>query len=247
LTARVTGRAEFAVTSYGDYNLGAKRADNFANSEVLMRFGAAYHFGATTTPVETRPADFRGPYVGVTGGLGALTTSNSGDRSPPRTLVADRAGSGQLAGLYAGYAVTLGHLYAAAEAGTDFGNVDWNIKRDPDRRLYSVTEDRTLSASLLGGYILPRNVLVYGRVGLAETRFANVYRGEDGGNVVRPDVDRSGLRLGAGVATPLSARTMLRVEYGWTRYGQYPVDYGSGVDLFSNADGVARVGVSLRF
>ncbi len=242
------GRVEYTHTSYADYDvMPAQTADNFANDENLVRFGAIYHLGAATKAAPPAKADFGGLYAGLQAGFGTLISRNAGDRNPPQTLTAQRAGSGATGGLFGGYGVTVGNVYLGAEIEAEFSNADWNIERDPTGRIYSVAKDYTLGASLRAGYIFESNTLVYGRVGIAETRFKNKYNDEHGINYVTPDVDRAGLRLGGGVEMPLKKTWHMRFDYTWTRYASYNVNYVTGVDFFRNSESLLRIGIVKRF
>lgn len=248
LGGRLVGRMEYSVSSYGNYDVTVSPgADNFAPNERLMRFGVIYRFAAPATSAPIRPETLRGFYVGAQGGFGDLESRNTGDRKPPQTLDAQRAGSGATGGVFLGYGVTIRRVYLAVEGEAEVSNADWNIKSDPEGRIYSVAKDYTLGAAILAGYVLPGNTLLYGRVGVASTRFDNRYSDEGGENAVAPSVDRVAPRVGGGVSLPLGDRTRLRFDYTWTAYGQYYVNYVSGQDSFRNSEGLMRVGLAVRF
>ena len=50
-------------------------------------------------------------------------------------------------------------------------------------------------------------------------------------NYVVPKETQSGLRLGGGVAVPIADNAVLRMDYTWTRYGAYNVNYVTGVEF----------------
>jgi opacity protein-like surface antigen len=208
-----------------------------------MRFGAVYHFGAKPSYKSVPPFDYDGFYVGLQGGFGALISNNAGDRNPPQTLQVKRAGSGATGGLLAGVGITFGPIYVGAEAEAELGNADWNIERDPNGRVYSVTKDYTLGASGRLGYIIHDNTLIYGRAGIADTRFKNRYFDEHGINYVTPNLTKTGLRVGGGVEMPIASGMLVRLDYTWTRYGSYNVDYVTGIDFFRNQENLFRLGL----
>ena len=247
LSGRLFGRMEYTQTSYADYDVMPNRtADNFANNENLMRFGAVYHIGGAPADTQAPAFDYHGFYAGLQGGFGSLISYNAGNRNPPQTLQVQRAGPGADGGIFAGYAVTAGALFLGAEADAEVSNADWNIKRDPTGRIYSVAKDYTLGASLLAGYIVNGNTLIYGRLGIADTRFDNKYSDEGGINTVTPSVTRNGLRYGGGVEMPVGEDTFIRFDYTWTRYGSHNVDYVTGIDYFRNSENLFRIGVALK-
>ena len=244
LVGGLFGRVEYTHTAYADYDvMPARTADNFANGEDLMRFGAVYHFASSPDEKSMAPFDYDGFYIGLQGGFGTLMSNNGGDRNPPQTLNVQRAGAGATGGILGGVGVTVNGIYLGAEAEAEVSNADWNIERDPNGRIYSVTKDYTLGASLRAGYVFNGNTLVYGRAGVADTRFKNRYNDEHGINYVTPSVTKAGLRLGGGVELPVGTHTLVRADYTWTRYGSYTVDYITGVDTFRNLENLFRVGV----
>lgn len=246
------GRMEYTQTAYADYDLKAggppgSGPDNFASAENLTRFGLVYHIDAAE-PDKPAPAyDYHGVYAGMQAGFGALISQNAGVRNFGHTLDAQRAGSGATGGVFAGYGLTIGDsIYLGAEAEAEIANTDWNIKRDENGRIYAVMKDYSLGASLLAGYVFPSKALVYGRLGFVSTQFQNKYHDEHGINYVTPDKTKGGLRLGGGVATPIDDDAILRLDYTWTRYGSYNVNYVTGVDAFRNSENLFRVGIAWK-
>ncbi|MDE2465743.1 MAG: outer membrane beta-barrel protein, partial [Alphaproteobacteria bacterium] len=253
LGGALSGRIEYTQTSYADYNVKAggpagSGPDNFANEENLLRFGVVYHIDSEA-PGKPAPAfNFGGAYAGVQAGFGGLISQNAGPRKSGQTLNAQRAGYGATGGAFAGYGIALGNqYYLGGELDAEGSNTDWNIERDPTGRIYSVSKIYSLGASMLAGYIFKENTLVYGRIGVVHTRFANKYHDEGGANYVTPDISKNGFRLGGGVAVPLSRHTFLRLDYTWTRYGSYKVNYVTGTDSFRNSENLFRVGIAWKF
>lgn len=247
-----SGRMEYTQTSYADYDVKAggppgSIPDNFANAENLMRFGVVYHIGAEPSDKPISAFDFGGGYGGVQAGFGSLISQNSGDRKFGQTLDAQRAGSGATGGIFAGYGVEISNqYYFGGELDAEVANTDWNIKRDPTGRIYSVAKNHSLDASLLAGYVFNENTLVYGRLGLAYTQFANKYHDEGGVNYVTPDDSETGLRLGGGVAVPVADNMFFRLDYTWTLYGSYNVNYVTGTDKFRNSENLFRAGIAWK-
>ena len=252
LSGALSGRMEYTQTAYADYNTkvgGPATAgeDNFANDENLMRFGVVYHIDAATSDKPAPAFDYHGFYAGLQAGFGGLISQNAGPRNYGQTLDAQRAGTGATGGIFGGYGLTIGSVYLGAEAEAEISNADWNVKRDANGRIYSVAKDYGFGASALAGYVFPSSTLVYGRLGFASVQFRNKYHDETGAHYVTPDKTKSGLRLGGGVVTPIDENLFLRLDYTWTRYGSYTVNYITGTDSFRNSENLFRVGIGWRF
>lgn len=248
LDGNVSGRMEYVRTSYADYQVVAgQAADDFTGNSDLLRFGLVFHpNGAAPAAGDAPPLDPGGFYAGLQGGFGSLISQNAGPRNPPQTIDVQRAGSGARAGIFTGYGYVIGRFYLGGEIQADSGNEDWNIKRDPTGRVYSVTSTASFGLSLLGGYLFQRD-MIYMRLGLAESEFADRYHDETGQYYVTPSYLKPGLRLGGGMETPLNDGILLRLDYTWTRYSRYQVDYVTGIDSFRNSENQLRVGLVFPF
>jgi len=73
------------------------------------------------------------------------------------------------------------------------------------------------------------------------------YHGNDTDNYVDRDDTKSGTRLGLGAEIPLNKRSFARLDYSYTEYDDYSVDYVTGVDSFDNSEAVVRLGVGWRY
>lgn len=247
LAQGLAGRMEYSRTAYADYEVrAAANPDNFANSEDLLRFGVVRYLSAAPSGEPAVVVDYHGTYAGLQGGFGGLISQNAGDRNFGQTLNAQRADFGATGGLFGGFGTTRGSFYAGAELEAEYSNADWNIKRDPNGRIYSVEKDHTVGGTARLGYIFNSNTLVYGRVGYVWTQFQNKYNDEHGVNFVAPRVTRGGLRYGGGVELPID-KMRLRFDYTWTRYDGYRVDYVTGEDSFRNSENLFRVGIAVPF
>jgi len=251
LGGALSGRMEYSLTAYPDYDFGApadRPGDNFSSTANLASFGLVYHLGATAAE-PAKPAEFGGFYAGAQLGHGALSTANAGarpvDEEPAFQLDVDRAGMGFTGGIFAGYGRRFGDFYAGAEVEGELSNANWDIERDPNGRLYSVEKLGSIGAGLRLGYIANDAVLIYGRAGVAKSWFDNDYNFD--GNDVDRTTSELGLRVGAGVEFAVSDRLRMRLDYTRTDYGSYSVDYGAGVDSFANTENLFRVGISYAF
>lgn len=246
LFGSVFGRMEYTITSYEDYDVTLPgTVDNFANAENLVRFGVGYRFNQGVDETKPAPAvDYSGFYAGAALGHGALISDNRGLRSG-QPLQVDRAGYGGSLGLFGGYGMTFGDAYLGAEAEIETSDANWRIQRDPNGRIYSVDKDFSYGASLRAGYIVRKNTLIYGRVGVVETRFSNDYATT--GVHVTSSETMTGTRYGGGVEMPIDDKMLLRLDYTWTEYDSYRVVYGANSDSFDNSENQFRVAVSYKF
>jgi hypothetical protein len=64
---------------------------------------------------------------------------------------------------------------------------------------------------------------------------------------VTPDVVKAGIRWGGGVELPFAEDLRLRLDYSWTAYPTYNVDYVTGIDSFKNSESLFRVGILTAF
>lgn len=236
-------KVEYAVASYDDYDIatGSSTFDNFANIESQFRFGVGLRTGVVDDAGDTEPVKFSGPYAGVQLGHGALVSRNEGVRSGGAPLNVTRGAHGPLAGAFAGAGATISRLYVGVEADVDVSDIDWNIERDPGGRIYSAEHEYSFGAGARIGVLLGGSSLVYSRIGAAWTRFATDFETDDA--TVKSRLTRTGLRIGGGLETGLTPRARLRLDYTYTKYPEYEVEYGSSIDTFRNSEVLFRLGV----
>lgn len=240
-------RAEYLVTSWEDYDVptGGGAFDNFSNSEGQFRLGGGIRFGARAQPRRAPAvADFGRYYVGVHIGHGALLSDNEGVRSGGSEIDIIRGSHGPVAGLFAGYGVMSGRLYAGVEVEAEISGVNWNIERDPDGRTYSADRDYSTAISARLGWRVGDSALIYGRAGAVSARFDIPYT--TGGASVRSKETVSGARIGAGLEIALGDRTRLRLDYAVTDYERYEVAYSSNSDSFDHSESVVTIGLIWR-
>lgn len=253
VSGNLFGRASYAYTSYGDYDIDVGGdIDNFANEEGAFRLGVGYRFGEPAKPAENAVAhDFTGPYGGLQLGFGGLYTDNTGareaggDGGPDKFLTVERADHGGIAGAFGGAGVALGPVYLGGELEAEFSDLNWNSDREPVGRTYSVERDASYAAALRLGVLINESTLVYGRAGGVRSRFTTDYK--RGSNHVVQEDWLNGQRYGGGVELATSERGFLRLDYSYTEYDDYSVDYVTGVDSFDNSEAVVRFGVGLRY
>lgn len=245
-------RAEYVVTSFGDYDVpaGASESavaqfDNFSNSEGQFRIGAGVRFGAPSSEGGvTEATEFGGPFIGLQIGHGSLVSRNLGERTDDVPIDIMRGAQGPLIGVLAGWGITAGRFYVGIEAEADTSRIDWNIERDPTGRIYSAGHDHSFGAAARTGWRIGDSALLYGRVGIARTRFDIPY--ETSNRSVRSRETLSGLRLGGGLEIGLGGRGRLRLDYTVTNYPRYDVVYGENRDSFDHFESLFRTALLWR-
>lgn len=252
LTPQLAVRLEHTYTSYRDYNINCcvKPAggtpDNFSNYETLTSIGLVYTFGGDPQATKSADVNYRGFYLGLQGGQDAMSTSNSGPRDAGTTLTANYGDLGYTAGVFGGYGAQIDQFYVGGELEVEIGKTNSDHERDPSGRHSAVEKEWDCGASVLGGYVVNQTALLYGRVGVAETRFqANYATGDK--NISAP-FNVAGLRFGAGVAFPMANNVFVRAEYTHTAYPAFNlVATPKDTEYYQPADDLFRVGVLYQF
>ena len=132
------------------------------------------------------------------------------------------------------------------EIDAELSDMNWNISRSTDR-VYSVERKESYGASLRLGVVVHDATLLYGRVGAVGTRFTTDYLRQDSGDHIVQDDRLTGVRFGGGVEMPASGHSFVRLDYSFTEYDDYNVDYVSGVDSFGNSEALVRMGLGLKY
>lgn len=245
---------EYAHTRYPDYlaGNGVQPADVFANIESSVRFALTYHFGGIPGMIAGDQAvrDYAGAYWGLQGGLGALTSLVTGNRiagAPPvaSVLTAQYGDSGYTAGGLAGYNFQHGRFILGAEAEAEAGFINWKQERMPAGRSYSVAKQATLGGTARVGFVLNGGALLYGRAGVALSRFRIDF--SNPGVTLAQTSWRAGLRFGGGVEVPVSEKSNLRFDYTYTDYGTLSLVTPPGTETYDTAESLFRVGYLRRF
>ena len=245
-------RAEYVLTSYGDYDVptgmgdsGTPQFDNFSNSEAQFRIGGGVRFGAPPADAADTPQiRFAGPYVGVQFGHGALTSRNLGERTGETPIDIQRSSHGPILGAVFGWGATWRPFYAGIEAEADLSGINWNIERDPTGRIYSAQHEYSFGGTARAGWLISSTALVYARIGAVRTRFDIPYQTTN--RSVRSRETQTGLRFGGGLEIGLGGRARLRLDYTVTSYDRYDVVYGSNSDSFDHDEALLRLGLLWR-
>jgi opacity protein-like surface antigen len=252
LTPELAIRLEHTYTSYRDYNINCcvKPAggtpDNFSNYETMTSLGLVYTFGGDPHAIKSADVNYRGFYLGGQAGQDATSTWSNGPRESGTTLTATFGDLGYTAGLFGGYGIQANQFYLGGELEAELGKTNSDHESDPSGRHFAVEKQWDVGASVLGGYVVNRTALLYGRVGVAETRFQADY--STGDNAVSTPYTLAGLRFGGGVAFPVSNNVFVRADYTHTAYpGFNLVATPKDIENYQPKDDLFRVGLFYKF
>ena len=241
-------RMDYSYATYKDYGMVLPSGtDLFDNSEALLRLGFVVRSGVDKAQKQDIPAhDFDGFYIGSQLGYGGFAARNRGARNAGSFLTVDRGSHGGTGGLFAGYGMTpFKNVYLGVESEAEVSYADWNIDRDPTGRTYSARKDWTLGGALRAGYIFNDTVLLYGRLGGVYSQFNTDYA--RGNHSVDQTDGISGIRYGGGVEAAATKNVFVRMDYSYTDYKSYSVNYVTGVDSFNPTETLVRLGIGYRF
>lgn len=247
VSARTFVRMDYSHTEYPTYAVNYQRGtDTFENSASVLLVGFGFRFNPEGSREHMPPpADFEGLFVGLQVGHGTMGSYLTGARNAGSTLFADFAGSGFTGGGTAGYGFTWNNFYLGAELFAEGSGTRWDHRRGVVGRDYFVRKQYTLGAAGRFGYIVRNAALIYGKVGVAWTGFRTRYT--VGTNDVVANDMLVGLRLGGGLEVPVADRWFVRMDYSFTQYPDYSINYGPGIDSFDNSESLLLVSIIRRF
>lgn len=189
----------------------------------------------------TEGLDISGLYFGAETGYGSLNTDLSGARGEG-TESAGYGDSGASSDLFAGYGFMHNRWYWGLEAHGDTSDADWSHEK-PGGRIFSVEKHQGYGADARLGYMLNTGALLFTSVGGTWTQFETRYQLDATSPYVRSDDTVFGRRYGLGVDVPVSSHVFVRMDYTYTDYNKYSVNYGPASETFDNNEGLFRVGL----
>jgi outer membrane immunogenic protein len=175
---------------------------------------------------------FSGFYVGASvGPEGAVFSQKSHVTRPADPLnplqpgslnVVDKehfAGMGVFGSLFAGYARTYNRYYLAGEININSSSVKYQLVNDEYAHSTFAKTYFNLryseGVSLLPGYLLSENTLVYARIGYMNGKLKIV---ESDPTIMSSNKNRSGIRYGLGMQHSFTPRLALRMDYSQVSY-----------------------------
>lgn len=193
---------------------------------------------------------FDGLYIGLQAGHEALAT-NTVRENPGDVDDANFLGHDWLWGAFAGYGWTRDRWYMGVEADAERGNAGWShYKSKANSPYFRVDKGDSYGLSLRLGRVLDNGTLLYGRAGLVRTEFDTLYDNTDAtppDTLVDNTFTKTGRRIGVGIEVPESQHLFWRMDYAYTDYGSYTIDYTTNQEAYNNADSALRLGIGYRF
>lgn len=188
---------------------------------------------------------FNGPYVGVQGGYESFNIDST--FTGAGALAGDSAkatfgGDGLNGGAFAGYGVRIDSLYIGGELEAGLGGASSDNKVTIGASNFEANVDHKydLGASIRAGFLPTPNTLLYGRAGVADSKF------DPNGSV--KDFSLTGLRLGLGSETALGNGFSVRGDWVYTDYKSKNLSDANGDTFqFSPTSNTFRVGVAYNF
>lgn len=253
LTPDLGVRLEHTFSAFKSYDISccikppSGSPDNFTNDEVMTSVGLVYTFGGVPGAMKSANINYRGFYVGGQVGNDALQTWTTGPRESGTTLTTTFSDLGYTAGLFGGYGFQFGKLYLGGEVEAELGKSHSDHEREGGGRSFSLEKQWSYGASVRAGYVVNDTALLYGRVGIVETRFQVDYA--RGNNSLSTQYTKAGLRFGGGMEFPTSNNLIVRLDYTHTSYPQFslttPPD--GEVEQYHPKDDMFRVGLLGQF
>lgn len=166
---------------------------------------------------------FAGFYVGASvGPEGALFTQKSHVVRPGSFDVIDKehfAGTGVFGSIFAGYGLTYKRYYLAGEINANLSSLEYDLT---NKEFLHLTFSKTYftirsseGVSLLPGYFISDNTLVYARIGYANGRLKI---SESDPTINSGTTNRNGIRYGVGIKHAFTPRLALRMDYSQIHY-----------------------------
>lgn len=240
-------RMEYAMSSYEDTNIptGGGNFDNFSTSRNQFLIGGGIRFGVKSEQKDEVPStDFSGFYIGAQFGHGTLTSENVGTRQGGVPIDIQRASQGPVVGVFAGAGFVLFGFYIGGEVDADISNINWNIERDPNGRIYSAEHEYNFGARARLGYQISDTAMIYGHAGAVRTRFNIPYASTTA--TVRSEETKTGFRYGTGMEIGLGKHARLRLDYSLTDYRKYDVLVDASIDGFNHKENLFRFGLAWK-
>jgi len=173
------------------------------------------------------------------------------DTSISKTDTENAAGNGYLGSIFAGYGVSFNKFYLAGELGVQTSSLEYNnslTNSYGNTQKTTISIDYNLSASILPGYKVSDNTLIYGRVGYVYGDFDinNKFIDTNGNSFTTWDKGRglNGIRYGVGIQTKTYKKLDLRLEYNHIVYQDFNTSSSYRSGWFETTTNTLRISPS---
>jgi opacity protein-like surface antigen len=156
--------------------------------------------------------------------------------------------SGFVGDLGLGYGKLLGDFYFGEEIFMHLGKVDMNYNHLNNGRNFKLHNDFGYGLSIFPGYRLSPSNIVFSRIGWAYSQFKKT-GGVVAANNLGPNFKRydSGLEMGLGIETAITAHVSLVTEYDYTTYRAIKNSLSGTNFEYKPADDKFTLGANYRF
>lgn len=250
----VGGRYYFLPNLFVATNYSFTQRDSSAASDDYDDHQVFFSLGAELSPAFDADEPDQGPvveaglgglYIGAQASLTQLSTALEGPRGGGGSLTGEFADHGFGGGPFIGYAVRAGDWQFGLELDGEVSSAKWHHSREPGGRVFSVEKESSVSAGPVVGYWLNDDSMLYGRLGVVQSKFNIDYT--EGGTRQENSENLTGIRFGLGGETTLVGNFFLRLDYSYTSYEDFDVTAGGGDDNFANNESMARLAIGYRF
>ena len=253
ITNELAVRLEHTYSAFNSYNIDCcisppgGTPDNFTNDEAMTSVGLVYTFGGVPGAIASANINYSGFYAGGQVGQDALSTWASGPREAGTTLTANFGDLGYTAGVFGGYGFQFGNFYLGGDFEAELGKTNGDHERVGGGQSFSVERQWSYGASLRAGYVVNNTALLYGRVGIVDTRFQVDFA--RGNNSLSSQYTEAGLRYGGGMEIPTSDNFIVRLDYTHTSYPEFSqvTPPNQDVQRYRPKDDLFRIGVLHQF
>lgn len=258
LSSHLFMRMGYTYTDYNSYSVDyGEGTETFANSAGLFSVGLGWMLEGhdIAAPRRRSPSlNIDGFYAGVTAGYGSLNSPFYADQTqssgPPTTLAADFSSHGMTSDVFAGYGITVHHLYLGLEADSEVGKANWAHSRQLGGRSFSVSNKGDQALKVRLGWALDNGTLFYAYFGRVRSKFHTTYiKGNNAAYWIADDNKEIGNRYGLGVDIPLTQAFFLRLDYSYTHFDPYQFtteqSFPDTVRLTNN-ETLFRIGLGFR-
>lgn len=234
-------------------NSDINSADYYRNQVILSIGGLLYPIRNSSQPRRKDKSDqpsynhpvFSNFYAGLNIGYGLLGTASEGPRGGGGSDYGEFGGDGSTTGLFAGYRRYFNPWFLGLEIEVEDSKAAWrHSKNKSDSRTFNVEKDSGYGVSAIGGFTLPHGKLLYARYGQVKTDFNTYYTlNSMPSDAFDQSVTLTGTRYGIGAEIAEMKHLFWRMEYTFTNYDNYRVDYVTNVENFENTESLFRIGL----
>lgn len=201
---------------------------------------------------EFTAVDWGGLYLGAQYGQNTLYSEIEGPRGEGKDI-GEYGDKGNVFGPFVGYGWHYQNWYWGFELEYEDANTTISHNKSKgDAQTIRIEKDKSYSGSLRLGYTVPNGALIYSRIGRVRSEF-DTYNKVNNQTEGYDDSDwEDGVQYGIGTDIPAGDHLFLRMDYRYTDYDDYNIDYldntGTPVTaIVDNDETLFRFGIGWHF